>query len=275
MLGGRRVAPTGGTRHSSLAWHLMVVIALVTPVIGTSVLMAPPASAEVCGLADGCHVYSAGYVYADATGLEGQWHPNDMYESASDYDAYGHINSEMWLGDPEGGYVEVGLLNGIACIKAIPGCGQLNGNPCACLAYQLFWAGTTDQGEQYEHWIANTSPTGANLVYEILNVPGTTDWCLYINYGNCLGPSTALSTSYGNYEQVGLEIAQGGGHRDIDPSSHADTFSNYIQIYAGGRWTYPPLSALRDHPCDTTGNPEGYCTNGLSYSSGEWSDNKP
>jgi hypothetical protein len=186
-----------------------------------------------------------------------------MYESTSDYNALGHINQEMWIQTPNGGYVEEGLLNGK----------QPNGNPYNNVAYQQFWASTTDQGYQYDHWIANLSPDGHNHVYEIVNRGGTNLWDIYLDYGSPRGTSTAESSGVGNYEPIGIELAQGGGHPDIDPSSHADNFDNYWQVLQGGRWIYPVVSGYVDHGCSN--HPLGYCLNGQIYGNGEWSDNKP
>lgn len=245
--------------------RIVVAVALMFPVVLVLGRL-PTAQGEICGLPDGCHLYSNGYTFDTASGIEGQWHDNNMYLSGADYSANGHINNEMWIQTPNGGYVEMGLFNGILPYPF--------GNPCNCVAYQQFWADTTDSGYQYNHWIADLTPDGSNHVYEILNQYGTNMWDICVDYV-CNNTSTVETASVGTYEPIGIELAQGYNGPDIDTSSHADNFDNYWQTLENGSWVYPAVTPYIDHQCLADLSNQGYCLNGLPEQNGEWSDSKP
>lgn len=161
-----------------------------------------------------------------------------------------HINNEMWgyTNGDETRWVEIGLRNGFDAA-----------NPCYCQAYEVFWSDydPTTQTE-YRHWIANTVPNGSTHYYEVQHQCfGCNNWNVYYDY-NYVGYS-AMQTSDVVYDhEAGLEDP------NVNPSTHADTFDNYMQ-YEGtdGNWYYwPGLYAWVDYGCGSY--PNGYCMNGAS-----------
>lgn len=199
------------------------------------------------------------YTTSGLEGAEGQWHNNNLYMSSADYSQGYHINDEMWLytNSNLSQWVETGLRNGYDPT-----------DPCQCTAYEAFWADFNNQGYEFRHTILNTTPNGTNHVYEVLNQGGgSTHWNVYYDY-NLVGTSTNQISSQAYVHQSGIEV---GG--PVDPSDHADTFNNYLQVYNGGWKNWSSEGTWIDYPCGA--NPQGYCLNGSSSILSEWSANKP
>ncbi len=230
------------------------------------VTTAPPAAAEQC-LQDGCHYYSVAQLNGAFSGMEGQWHNNNMYLSSSDFHNLGHLSDEMWFNTAfdNSTWVETGLNN--ALYEAAP-----KPDPCNCIAYQQFWADNA-AGVFYYHFLDNTSPNGSNHVYEILNRSGTNYFDVYLDY-SLVGTSTNQTIATSADIQTGLELDQGTADETLDTSSHADNFDNYIQYRSGGSLHDAGFNSfIIDQGCNP--HPQGYCMNGKSYGSGEYSDSKP
>lgn len=236
---------------------LLTMLAVPVVTFGSAL----PAAAQSCGHSSGSEAYSIAWYCGSSSGLEGQWHDNNMYLSTADYNSSGHITNEMWALTAVG-WIETGLLNSANLWGA---------NPCGCVAYQQFWA--DDNGNFYFHWLNNLSPDGNNHVYEILNRGGGSNyWDIYLDY-SYKGTSRIQTTTTSYQTQVGLELFQGYGQPYVNSSSHADTFTNYIEDYSGS-WFYPTwTSSWVDNGCNVY--PQGDCLNGSIGGAGIYSDNKP
>lgn len=246
---------------------LLATVALFLPV---TLLASGPALA-----AQAPHSYSIG-IYNDTsiTGLYGTWHDNNMYMSSADYNNSAFVDNEMWVITTNSplAWVETGLINGVR-----------PGNPCNCLAYQVFWAEGQNGGNTFTtHWEANLSPDGVNHSYTLANVTGTTQWGAYWN-GLQYGTSTYQTTATGQAAEVGAEIADGyqfdndeAYNSYTDADEHQDTLSNFILVQNNHQGYYSPQISYGyiTNGCSTT--PIGYCMNGTdSYAPNEWANNKP
>jgi hypothetical protein len=236
-------------------------------VLAAAIVASKPrqAGAETCS-SDGCHEYSAAWSYSSGDGLFGQWQDTNMYLTSSMYNHSGHITAEMWADGPGGRWLETGLLNSANLW------GQ---NPCGCTAYQQFWADYNGSVFGF-HWIANISPDGATHSYELLRVPRQNLWNVYLDW-SYVDVSGGLLSTFSTLSIAGLEWDQGtqSTGSPLTPSSHSDGFDAITQVHTvSSGWFYPSWSGQYfDRPCGPY--PNGYCLNGTSYGTGQWSYNKP
>lgn len=203
-------------------------------------------------------------------GSYGVWDNNNFY--LNDYSNFGFIEQQMWLytTNPESRQlVEIGIRNGWA----------IGGDPCQCVAYEVYWSEHDSAGNEYPVFVANTDPFhAATHSYEIQRRYDIQyEWDVFYD-SNYVG--TATHQSYVGYEaQVGLLDSDCGpaGCTAVGPNSHSDTFhfrSLETRTFAG-TWSYWPYqNTWIDDPCGTY--PSGYCMNGTAYGSpSDWYNNKP
>ncbi|WP_194911499.1 hypothetical protein [Catenulispora rubra] len=194
----------------------------------------------------GSHCYAIGQLYRnDFTGIYGHWHSNNMY--LNDYNGSQHINSEMWLLIPGGGWVETGLTN--ANSSSDP-------NPCGCTAYEVFWDdAAANNGGYWQHWVANVTPDGTDHWYEIVHGNNNT-WNIYHD-GYLVGNSANAAAANGVRQDIGGEVAS-----NILSNIHVDWFEMTAEFRDGaGNWYWSDGGA--SVPTQSIDNPPftGYWVN--------------
>jgi hypothetical protein len=178
------------------------------------------------------HCYSVNWY--DQSGITGIWMTEadawDSIGNGSGYDPNAHIDSEIWLGMPSGGYIEAGLRNGSDA--TLPG-------GCNCTAYDAFWAETTPAGDQFQHILAHLTPDLASHTYEFVHTSGN-DWAFYYD-SSFVENSTVSGSPSGNQEELGGEYVNntcsaGGGLAD-----NFDLLSQFEFAPAGqgSAWYFP------------------------------------
>lgn len=159
-------------------------------------------------------------------------------------------------------WVEIGLRNGYD-----------PSDPCVCNAYEAFWAEFDQYNNEYRHTIQNTIDNHTTHNYEIQRGSAQNSWDVYRDY-NYVGTSQYQNSWVGYQHQGGGEIALTGS---LSPVAYSETFNMYFQNKnSSGSWYYwPSQQNYHDNPCGTGTYASGYCTNGATYNTYEWSWNKP
>jgi hypothetical protein len=194
-----------------------------------------PARAEPPGVCEAPHCYAINwYDQSGITGIymtEGDAFSSITNSPAPPYDSGAHINSEIWLYMPSGGYVEAGLRNGSDA-------GAYSGG-CNCVAYDAFWADHTPGGVEYQHIIAHLTPDGASHTYEFVQTSGNT-WAFYYD-GSFLEDSTVTGSSTGNRFDVGGEYENTSCGADAGLAHNFNLLSEFKFAPAGqGAAWYTP-----------------------------------
>jgi hypothetical protein len=237
---------------------LMVLVGIASTV-ALQATSSPPAGATYLNCVDGSpygHCYSFAHnTGTTLAGIWGEWHDNYLTPGTSNSSHPWHISAEQWFKLTNGAEVEEGILNGY----------QYWGG-CSCEAYAQVWADTTSAGVQYLHTIDTLSPDGDNHSYQISRAPTTNDWYIFLT-GNADGESTVTESWQGPQEDVGGELY---ANSIYTPSgSESTTFTMYVEgENTSGNWITWDITNTHDTYADA-----GF--NGTSWSTSEWSWNKP
>lgn len=171
-----------------------------------------------------------------------------------------HVNNSLWIftaNQSDSVYLEGGTW-----------AGYNNSNQ---YGYWLYWGDTNpSMGGQYLHFYTTVSDNGSSQDYEMYE-QSYYDWDVWNSTYGTYGYSTHQSGVYSWAWQTGGEVQNG-----VYPDQSASTFNNYLEVYNGSTWHYPTDftgGVTPGYGC--TGRNNGYCMNGTTYSTGEWSWNIP
>lgn len=279
----------------STSWRFGARVFTATAVTTLTVFMATTGNADavnsgnVCGEGGGSvtHGYSIGiYCGANNSGIVSSWSDNDFYLANSEYNYVnsgspdgGFLTHEMW-DVTTSGFVEEGLINADDSDHSPPwGSNDGSPNPCGtgCTAYQQFWGDGDQYGNYYFHWLSNLSPNSStSYAYGIVPNGTGDDWSIGIDFAT-VGISTNQLSDYGTKALIGMEFFTPDAG-ELTSSDYSDTFAQTLTENISGTWTAEPFSGWNNTVACGSGSgyyPNGNCTNGISYSAGEWSSNIP